>query len=115
MGLWDLLLGRSVRLVVKEDNEATIQIAKDVFTQKLRHVLRHHRVNYASVSEVVAQDNMDIEQCPTDLQKADIFTAGLEPAKWLNAIDLLDFRYRSQVEHEIDALKFNRRKFQLGK
>ena len=43
--LWERLLGRPVKLRVKEDNQATIKVVKKGFSPKLRHIQRTHKVN----------------------------------------------------------------------
>ena len=43
--LWELLLQRSVKLRVMEDNQATILVVKKGYSPKLRHVSRTHKVN----------------------------------------------------------------------
>ena len=87
--LWDTLLGRSVTLTIKEDNEATIEILRKGYSAKLRHVPRHHRIDLGSVFEQIKDPCIQLEAVKTDAQCADIFTKGLGPQKWEPAIDLL--------------------------
>ena len=104
LDLWDTLLGRHVQLVVMEDNQATMKIAKRGYSSKLRHVQRVHKVNISSIAEVLSSEEVSIEYCPTDLQSADVFTKALTPAKWDNALDLLgirrDFRPAAKADKE---------------
>ena len=89
MDLFDILLGRPVTLRIKEDNQATIKILKKGYSPKLRHVLRHHKVNLGSVKEVLDQGNVELEYIPSEEQRADIFTKALPPNKWPHALEML--------------------------
>ena len=89
MSLWDILLGRSIDLIVLEDNQATIKIIRNGYSSKLRHVNRVHKINLSSVYERFEDDNVDIVYCNTDFQAADIFTKALAPNKWDHALKLL--------------------------
>ena len=52
LSLWERLLGRTdVQLVIHEDNQATILVAKKGYSPKLRHIARIHKVNLGSISE----------------------------------------------------------------
>ena len=90
--LWDTLLGRKVILKIWEDNEATIKVVKKGYSAKLRHVTRTHKVNLGSLYEVFRGEDHEIKHVATNEQSADIFTKGLEPAKWDNAISLLNMK-----------------------
>ena len=61
---------------------------KKVYSSKLRHVGRTHKVNIASLHDTVSIDSVIIEYVQTHLQAADIFTKSLEPQKWGNALTL---------------------------
>ena len=89
LDLWCLILDRKVPLRIMEDNQATIKVAENGFSQKLRHVNRVHSVDISSIKEVLGYENVSIEYCPTDEQSADIFTKALPPHKWANALELL--------------------------
>ena len=77
LGLWEQLLDREMVLVIMEDNEATIKIAKSGYSAKLRHMTRHQKIHIGSVKEVLDREHTYIPHCPTDKQAADIFTKGL--------------------------------------
>ena len=81
-----------MELEVLEDNQATIQIVKAGFSQKLRHIQRTHKVNLSSLAEQFECDDVSISYVDTAEQAADIFTKALEPQKWGNALDLLGIR-----------------------
>jgi len=89
MDLWEILLGRPMDLYILEDNEATIKVAKKGYSSKLRHCLRHHKINLGLVKEAIENNSIEIVYCHTNFQAADIFTKALEPHKWENALSLL--------------------------
>ena len=74
LDFWDTLLGRSVKLRIEEDNQACIKVVKAGYSQKLRHILRTHKVNLGSIKECLDSEQIDIEYIHTDEQAADIFT-----------------------------------------
>ena len=78
-----------MRLEIEEDNQATIIVAKRGFCPKLRHISRTHKVNLASIAEILEDEDICIEYIDTNEQAADIFTKTLPPNKWDNALDLL--------------------------
>ena len=92
MDFWDTVLGRDISLVTREDNEATIKVVKKGYSAKLRHVSRTHKVNLGSLYELFHDPKYTIEHVGTNDQCADIFTKGLEPYKWDNAISLLNMQ-----------------------
>eukprot|EP00973_Karenia_brevis_P083414 11570996-Karenia_brevis.AAC.1 len=55
--LIEQLLGRKVNLVIEQDNQATILVAKAGYSQKLRHVSRTHKVDLGSIKEVLGPDS----------------------------------------------------------
>ena len=65
-----LLLQKSVPVVFQQDNEALIKIFKAGYSPKLGHVGRVHRINVASMAEVLAEDGVSCEYCPTQAQIA---------------------------------------------
>ena len=85
-------MGREVKLIIKEDNQATIKVAKTGYSAKLRNITRHHKVDLGSIAEELENQNIDIEYCKTEEQCADVFTKGLEPQKWPNALELIGIR-----------------------
>ena len=56
LSLWAELLGRQdLELVIHEDNQATILVAKKGYSPKLRHISRTHKVNLGCISEQLAE------------------------------------------------------------
>ena len=76
LSLWSELLGRhDLKLVIHEDNQATILVAKKGYSPKLRHISRTHKVNLGCISEQVAEGtHISIQYVDTAEQAADIFT-----------------------------------------
>ena len=96
LSLWTELLGRKdLELVIHEDNQATILVAKKGYSPKLRHISRTHKVNLGCISEQLAEgSNVTIQYVDTAEQAADIFTKALPPQQWDNALRLLGLRQR---------------------
>ena len=88
LNFWQTVSGRALTLKIKEDNEATIKIAKKGFSPKLRSLTRTHRVNIGAIHEEIQKPDIVLEYCPTLEQIADIFTKSIDPQKWQHAIDL---------------------------
>ena len=81
--LWERLLGRPVGLVLHEDNQATILVAKKGYSPKMRHIQRTHFANLSALAEQLEPGTgVVIKYVATDLQAADIFTKALQPLKW---------------------------------
>eukprot|EP00959_Pyramimonas_sp_CCMP1952_P068121 1421898-Pyramimonas_sp.AAC.1 len=49
--LWEILLGRQIRCLFVEDNQAVCKVIKAGGSTKLRHLPRTHRIDAAAVSE----------------------------------------------------------------
>ena len=94
LSLWSELLGRhDLELVIHEDNQATILVAKKGYSPKLRHISRTHKVNLGCISEQLAEgSHISIQYVDTAEQAADICTKALPPQKWDNALKLLGLR-----------------------
>eukprot|EP00971_Amphidinium_carterae_P182499 3621816-Amphidinium_carterae.1 len=67
-------MGKNIRIVFEEDNEATISILKSGKNPTMRHLGRTHRVSVAWLHEVFLSGNMVLNKCDTNDQSADIFT-----------------------------------------
>ena len=77
--LWERLLGRPVELVLHEDNQATMLVAKKGYSPKMRHIQRTHKVNLSALAEQLEPGTgVVIKYVATDLQAADIFTKALQ-------------------------------------
>ena len=94
MSLWAELLGRKdLELIIYEDNQATILVAKKGYSPKLRHISRTQKANLGCISEQLAEgSHISIQYMVTAEQAADIFTKALPPQKWDNVLRLLGLR-----------------------
>ena len=91
------------KLKVKEDNKATILIAKEGYSQKMRDYDRVHRVNLSSLKDLFDQkETYSIDYVETDKQAADIFTKALTPMKWPNALRLLGINTKGKYTYDAD-------------
>eukprot|EP00973_Karenia_brevis_P067788 9431648-Karenia_brevis.AAC.1 len=54
--LWEKLLGRKVPLVIDQDNQATLVVAKARYSPELRHVQRTHKLRIGSIKDPLAQE-----------------------------------------------------------
>ena len=87
--LVEMLLGRKVDLVMEQDDQATILVAKAGYSPKLRHITRTHKVDLGSIKEVLERDSVQIRYIASAEQAADVFTKAVAPANWEHALDLL--------------------------
>ena len=87
--LFSVLFRKSVRLLIREDNEATAKVVSAGYSKRLRHMKRTHRINLGSLKEELDKDDVDLQLVASRYQKADIFTKGLAGELWGPALDLL--------------------------
>jgi len=84
--LWETVLGRKMKIIFREDNEATIKIIEKGYSPALRRMNRTHKVNIAWVSETMRGGHFTIVYVKSCRQAADIFTkAFLLRENWLLA------------------------------
>ena len=74
LSLWELLLGRPLKLNFREDNEACIKLLHKGYSPALRHLTRTHRVNIAWLGETLSRGHFTMAYVPSRHQAADIFT-----------------------------------------
>ena len=74
LNFWQTVSGRDLKLKIKEDNEATIKIAKKGFSPKLRSLSRTHRVHLGAIHEEIIKPDIELEYIKTTEQIADVFT-----------------------------------------
>jgi len=83
----------SVPVALEQDNEAVIRIVQNKSSVKLRHCNRVHRVNIASISDLLEkEDSLDFRYCHTKQQLANVLTKILPPIQWSEALDQLCVR-----------------------
>ena len=99
-----LLLQQSVPVVFEQDNEALIKILKAGYSAKLRHMGRVHRINVASMSEVLAGDDISCRYCHTKDQIANGLTKVIVPGEWGHMLQQLCLEL-GPTEHALVAVK----------
>ena len=99
-----LLLQQSVPVVFEQDNEALIKILKAGYSAKLRHMGRVHRINVASMSEVLAADDISCRYCHTKDQIANGLTKVIVPGEWGHMLQQLCLE-QGPPEHALVAVK----------
>ena len=93
VSMGELLDRHDLELVIHEDSQATILVAKKGYSPKLRHISRTHKVNLGCISEQLSEgSHISIQYVDTAEQAADIFTKALPPQNWDNALKLLGLR-----------------------
>ena len=88
-GLWRILLNYSPKIVLHEDNNATITVVASGYSQQLRYLERTHRVSLAFVHERCNEPDCEMIRIDSDLQKGDLFTKSLDKNKLDNACKLI--------------------------
>jgi hypothetical protein len=85
-GIWlarlleELLGDRSVKFIVRIDNQSAISLCKNpVFHERSKHI----DVRYHFIRECIESEKMTVDHVRTDLQLADILTKGLRRVKFV--------------------------------
>ncbi|CAE6921679.1 RE1 [Symbiodinium sp. CCMP2592] len=99
-----LLLQQSIPAVFEQDNEALIKILKAGYSAKLRHMGRVHRINVASMAEVLAGDDISCRYCHTKDQIANGLTKVIVPCEWGHMLQQLCLE-QGQPEHALVVVK----------
>ena len=60
---------------------STITVVQAGYSAQLRHIAKHHRISLGLVHEFCNHDDIDLIHCPTDEQKGDLTTKGLQRPK----------------------------------
>jgi hypothetical protein len=92
--LWEAMLGRPVSAKLFEVNQSTIATILNGYSQQLRFLAKCHRIYLFLVHEICtdALNSIALEYIPTDLQKGDLMTRGLERGKLEKALELVKLR-----------------------
>ena len=90
----EVYLGRKVKLIVHEDNEACIKVVNKGYSPALRHLERTARCSIGFPHELFVENKETAETCllqycPTLLQKADLFTKALERVAYQRNLALI--------------------------
>jgi hypothetical protein len=94
LDLIEVYLGRKVKLIVHEDNEACIKVINKGYSPALRHLERTARCSIGFLHELFVENKETAETCllqycPTLLQKADLFTKALERVAYQRNLALI--------------------------
>ena len=72
-----------------EDNQAVLAISAHVFSPKLRHLSKFHKINVASTCEAFNEPDINAEYIEALKQRADVLTKSLGVSAWDSALKLL--------------------------
>ena len=87
----DLITNRQIPLNFYEDNQSTMKIIENGYSQPMRHISRTHRVDLAWLKERFTNDNVKMKYIETQRQCADIFTKHFtDKVKWLGVCTLIN-------------------------
>jgi hypothetical protein len=86
-----------IKVRLMEDNSACLLSIKTGMSKELRHLSRSHGVSVRALHEAVERGDIELFQCPTAIQKADIFTKQIVPALWNGLLDLLGMERASKT------------------
>eukprot|EP00971_Amphidinium_carterae_P116855 2314279-Amphidinium_carterae.1 len=84
LDLAEQILGRTINLIVCEDNTQVITAVKRGYSKKLRHLPRVHRVSVGALHDMFHGDSKlaNLEYVKSDDNKADLFTKQFEKPKF---------------------------------
>ena len=83
MDFWEAVLGRPVKLIMYEDNQACAKIIQSGKFDKMRHVSRAHGVRLSFMHDCFKRGIFELKDCNTNAMKGDIFTKFFSnPFKW---------------------------------
>ena len=87
----EALLGKRLDILHHIDNLQTLSAVEKGYSKKLRHLSRTQRVGVGLLHECTNNPElqMTVKHCPTEYQKADIFTKALKPGLWSPALEML--------------------------
>ena len=72
--LWQLLLGKTPKIVFHEDNESAIRVFTTGRNPTMRHIGRTHRISVSWLAERFAERDIELKQAPAEKRAADLFT-----------------------------------------
>eukprot|EP00959_Pyramimonas_sp_CCMP1952_P315494 6603208-Pyramimonas_sp.AAC.1 len=89
--LWEILLGRPVRCLFLEDNQAVCKVIKAGGSMKLMHLPRTHRTDAAAVSEQFSRGLFQLHHERTQNEAAGIGTERfVDPMAWVKFLYLVN-------------------------
>ena len=89
----EYLFEQDIPVMLEQDNEAVIKIIQNRYSAKLRHCNRVHKVNIASICEILeSEKSLKLTYCKSTEQIANAFTKILAPAHWPEALQQMCVR-----------------------
>lgn len=82
----EYLIQKPIKVIFHQDNDAVLKIRKNRYSAKLRHMNRVHKVNIASLCEVLEDGDVVATYCPSAEQRANGFTKIIPPGDWIATI-----------------------------
>jgi len=70
--IWECAFGRKPTLVLREDNETCIVVARTGRNPTMRHLSRTHGVHVNWIHEVFVDEHVILKYCPSASQRADL-------------------------------------------
>ena len=77
---------KPIQVKFHQDNDAVLKILKNKYSARLRHLGRVHKVNVASLCEVLEEDEVEALYCPSAEQRANGFTKIIPPQEWQSTL-----------------------------
>jgi hypothetical protein len=88
--LWELLLGRKVRMELYEDNAGTILVVENGYSPALRHLSKTQKISIDLLHFVCHSEEIcNVNKIDTGEQVADVFTKSFGGPQWDHALELL--------------------------
>ena len=82
----EMILGRSIPLILHEDNQACIHILQSGYSAKLKSANRTHKISIAAIHESIQTLGLDLRYTESADQLADLFTKVPPRIKFLEAL-----------------------------
>ena len=89
MELWSIMMNRTIKGVIHEDNQSTITVIETGYSPQMRHLQKHHRISLGLVHELCKNTDIELIHVESKLQKGDILTKGLSRPKHEPACNLV--------------------------
>ncbi len=114
--LWEMLLGRGVKMESYEDNQGTIDVIGNGYSPALRHLLQTQKCSIDLLHHIVHEKNFaEIVKVATSDQVADVFTKSLGGPAWDRVLAMLHVErgvaLRDAAQANFCSFRFSPNKF----